>query len=209
MRDNQRISTQMITTTPITSGFAVICRQNINTNYENLKATIDTLDYMGYSTPDSSLPEYVLRNYLLRGLIGAVEVYQKDNNIPVSAFESLAETALWASTDNDDEPLSMCKHRLSRYANYCLRYDFCSFLESIKLEGLDPDLIEAVTDEDINKVAHDFWLTRNKHGAGFWDGDYGDLGDVLTNVAHQFEECMLYVTDLQDDEGVFTVELDR
>jgi hypothetical protein len=27
------------------------------------------------------------------------------------------------------------------------------------------------------QVGHDFWLTRNRHGAGFWDRGYGKLGD--------------------------------
>lgn len=31
-----------------------------------------------------------------------------------------------------------------------------------------------------NVIAHDFWLTRNGHGCGYWDGDYGDkLGEIL------------------------------
>jgi hypothetical protein len=40
---------------------------------------------------------------------------------------------------------------------------------------------------DDDYVAHDFWLTRNGHGAGYWDGDYGDeLGRTLT------DECKPY-----------------
>lgn len=35
---------------------------------------------------------------------------------------------------------------------------------------------------------HDFYLTRNGHGAGFWDRGYGDVGDVLTTAAHGFGE---------------------
>lgn len=45
-------------------------------------------------------------------------------------------------------------------------------------------------------VAHDFWLTRNHHGAGFWDGDYPEpIATQLTNLAHGFGECNLYVGD--------------
>jgi hypothetical protein len=45
-------------------------------------------------------------------------------------------------------------------------------------------------------VAHDFWLTRNHHGAGFWDGDYPEpLGKQLTELAHSYGECELYVGD--------------
>lgn len=45
-------------------------------------------------------------------------------------------------------------------------------------------------------VGHDFWLTRNRHGAGFWDGDLPDaLGKRLTDAAHAYGECGLYLGD--------------
>jgi hypothetical protein len=49
---------------------------------------------------------------------------------------------------------------------------------------------------DPGAVGHDFWLTRNRHGAGFWDGDYpADLGRRLTDSAHAWGEVDLYVGD--------------
>lgn len=48
-------------------------------------------------------------------------------------------------------------------------------------------------------IAYDLWLTRNHHGAGFWDGDYGDQdGEVLTAIAHKLGVCELY----QGDDGL-------
>jgi hypothetical protein len=51
--------------------------------------------------------------------------------------------------------------------------------------------------ETYNKAelaGHDFWLTRNHHGAGFWDrGLRLCLGDILTKAAQSFGECSLYV----------------
>ena len=45
-------------------------------------------------------------------------------------------------------------------------------------------------------AGHDFWLTRNGHGAGFWDGDLPkDVGEKLTAAAHAFGEFYLYVGD--------------
>lgn len=29
---------------------------------------------------------------------------------------------------------------------------------------------------------HDYWLTRNGHGAGFWDRGYGELGERLSKA---------------------------
>lgn len=44
--------------------------------------------------------------------------------------------------------------------------------------------------------AHDFWLTRNHHGAGFWDGDWEDeVGARLTEAAHAAGQRSLYVGD--------------
>jgi hypothetical protein len=50
-------------------------------------------------------------------------------------------------------------------------------------------------------IGHDFWLTRNRHGAGFWDrhwreGDSGVAhGKALTDAAHPYGETHLYVGD--------------
>lgn len=45
-------------------------------------------------------------------------------------------------------------------------------------------------------AAHDFWLTRNAHGAGFWDGDWEEpAATLLTEAARSFGECDLYVGD--------------
>ena len=42
---------------------------------------------------------------------------------------------------------------------------------------------------------HDLWLTRNRHGAGFWDRGQGELGDLLTKWAHAEGEANLTVGD--------------
>lgn len=43
------------------------------------------------------------------------------------------------------------------------------------------------------QVGHDLWLTRNRHGAGFWDRGLGLLGDVLTEIAQQMGEADLMI----------------
>lgn len=45
------------------------------------------------------------------------------------------------------------------------------------------------------QVGHDFWLTRNGHGAGFWDRGLGALGDELTKRCKPYGEASLYVGD--------------
>lgn len=52
-----------------------------------------------------------------------------------------------------------------------------------------------------DQLGHDLWLTRNHHGAGFWDRGLGDLGDKLTEAAHAMGESYIC---LGDDEKVHT-----
>lgn len=61
-------------------------------------------------------------------------------------------------------------------------------------------LLDAAPDEYTDQygdeqIGHDFWLTRNGHGAGFWDRGLGELGDKLTELCKQFGESNLYVGD--------------
>lgn len=45
-----------------------------------------------------------------------------------------------------------------------------------------------------SRAGHDFWLTRNGHGAGFWDGDWPELqASRLTDASMEFGEFCLYV----------------
>jgi hypothetical protein len=46
------------------------------------------------------------------------------------------------------------------------------------------------------RAGHDFWLTRNHHGAGFWDGDWSEPeATELTRISHEMGEVDLYVGD--------------
>lgn len=52
--------------------------------------------------------------------------------------------------------------------------------------------------DNLEQAGHDFWLTRNHHGAGFWDRPevYGqEQCDRLTDAAHEWGEADLYVGD--------------
>lgn len=49
----------------------------------------------------------------------------------------------------------------------------------------------------VSQAAHDFWLTRNHHGCGFWEDDFGehDANERLTQYCHKMGEVNLYVGD--------------
>lgn len=50
-------------------------------------------------------------------------------------------------------------------------------------------------DYPTENAGHDFWLTRNRHGAGFWENDFGteEQCEKLTEAAHAFGEFNLFV----------------
>lgn len=104
-------------------------------------------------------------------------------------LNSYIETALWSSTDDDDEPMNK-NYDKSDIAPEALRK-----MEQ-DCEKFKHEASKEMEDLDDKQVGHDFWLTRNRHGAGFWDGDYEkEVGDKLTKISHSFGEQDLYVGD--------------
>jgi hypothetical protein len=57
-------------------------------------------------------------------------------------------------------------------------------------------------------AGHDFALTRNRHGAGFWDRGLGDLGDRLTKAAHAYGESTAWCHADDDPENDHLAHLD-
>jgi hypothetical protein len=51
--------------------------------------------------------------------------------------------------------------------------------------------------DDPGQAGHDFWMTRNGHGVGFWETpDWPkEIGQRLTKAARKVGECWLYVGD--------------
>ena len=78
--------------------------------------------------------------------------------------------------------------------------------ENYSPDDLHPDTLQAITEDceqfqaqnraliqnDLGQAGHDFWLTRNGHGAGFWDGDWPEHGDALTRDCEAYGEVDLY-----------------
>lgn len=50
-------------------------------------------------------------------------------------------------------------------------------------------------DMDPAQIGHDFWLTRNGHGAGFWDRGLGERGQRLTKASKVFGSVNLILGD--------------
>lgn len=105
------------------------------------------------------------------------------------------ECALWASTESDEE------------GNMGDSLDENHDLESFDLESLQAAIADCkafqeenaddLADLDPEQCGHDFWLTRCRHGAGFWDRGLGAVGDRLSEAARVYGDV-----DLMAWEGV-------
>jgi hypothetical protein len=103
--------------------------------------------------------------------------------------------ALWSSTDDASKPLDSPEYgELAPETEERFRAD-CAKFQTDYLRVLN-ELDYCSGDFPEERIAHDFWLTRNGHGAGFWDGDYPEaVGDALTKLSKSYGECDLYVGD--------------
>ena len=105
--------------------------------------------------------------------------------------------ALWSSTDESNDsggdPLDdnydetdLSLKALKEMIGDCRDFQTCNFNDLLKLYADFPSAT-------MEQAGHDFWLTRNGHGAGFWDRGYGELGDKLTAACKPYGSCDLQV----------------
>ena len=114
---------------------------------------------------------------------------KSDVNLDVF-FNAYVEAALWSSTDESDEsggepldknygPEDITKDALKK-----MRRDADSFAKAHA----------ALIVGEEGQAGHDFWLTRNGHGAGFWDGDWPEpAATILTDASKKYGEQYLEV----------------
>lgn len=108
--------------------------------------------------------------------------------------------ALWSSyvTDENGEngkPLDSDEFTLSNEAHDKMREDCEDFFKHHEKDlAKYCELIwyNPGEGEPEDYAGHDFWLTRNGHGAGFWDRGLGELGDRLTEAAKAYGSVDLY-----------------
>lgn len=102
------------------------------------------------------------------------------------------ETALWSTHDYSDD---------SGGAPLDQNYDISDIApESLASMVADCEEFQRAHETDIageySQAGHDFWLTRNGHGAGFWDGDWQEPAATrLTDAAHAYGSVDLYIGD--------------
>jgi hypothetical protein len=184
-----------------------LARRAINYNYRAQRAILKECKKAGLTSIKLNASKKEFDDYLLGTLKSCNEYNRLRLQVSQGMLDSHYNTALWSSTDDDETPLddSNLGYKLSESAKACLDYDLFGFVWSINDGGLYTlETIEQLTGQDAEHIAHDFWLTRNGHGAGFWDGDYdldgynddaltNKLGKYLTALSKGFGECKLYV----------------
>lgn len=106
--------------------------------------------------------------------------------------------ALWSSTDEEGEPLARGRDAddIAPETMASMREDVSDFVGLLEREG-----VEWSAHWGADEFGHDLWLTRNGHGAGFWDrasvndDDKYALGQTLTKWAETMGSVDLYVGD--------------
>ncbi len=112
-------------------------------------------------------------------------------------IDGYIEAMLWANTYGEDENGEMTTDNdvsfgdLTEEALRTMQDDCGDFL------GVAEGIVERNLNDryDSAHAGHDFALTRNHHGAGFWDRGLGDDGDLLTDIAQGFGDSNLQILE--------------
>lgn len=125
---------------------------------------------------------------------GGADVVGYPGQVPLDDFQQAYVTAaLWSSTDDEGEPLDRA-YEIDDIATPTRQQmaDDCDDFRTANAQLLDQAYEGGYSEE---QAGHDFWLTRNGHGAGFWDRGLGEVGQALTKSSKVFGEFDLYVGD--------------
>lgn len=116
----------------------------------------------------------------------------------VEFLQGYIACALWSSTDESDE--SGGEPMDSNYDESDIAPDTRADMERdcedfMRANAATLARFLDITGKEWSCAGHDFWLTRNRHGAGFWDRGAGETGKELTKAAHACGGVDLYVGD--------------
>lgn len=76
------------------------------------------------------------------------------------------ECALWSSTDSAEKALDE-RYDVTDFNEYALQ----KIIQDCKAFQENNSVPLSVCGQSLAYSGHDYWLTRNHHGAGFWDRD--------------------------------------
>jgi len=171
--------------------------QKLSANYKNIQkrkkeiaGQLETLLPKEFHFPNKNIQESIARfgdealNNMLRGYL---------------------EAALWASGEDGEFDSMSIETDISPESILKSKEDLKMFLDKAGDEVYEARWGEFLTGEGSmtqDQIGHDFFLTRNHHGAGFWDRGIGEIGEALTRVSEEMGEVMVY----QGDDGKIHIE---
>jgi hypothetical protein len=111
-----------------------------------------------------------------------------------TAVDGYIECALWSSTDGDDSlDANYDASDVDPQAKRAAERDVKDFLTANA--ELIAQAMEAKKGYDYSNVGHDFWLSRNGHGAGFFDHGNAPVWRQLQQKAKEYGGENPYVSD--------------
>lgn len=120
--------------------------------------------------------------------------------VPDSFVDAYVECSLWSSTyeteEREDNPMDDGEHELADETREAMAKDcqaFFNYCRSLELNPVPEYGGDSYSDEAMS--GHDLWLTRNGHGAGYFDRGLGEIGDKLSDAAKTMGGRDLYVGD--------------
>ena len=119
-------------------------------------------------------------------------------------FTSYVETLEWTAISEDDSvDLRDYEHTYTLGQLLAMARDCWSFYrEAVESGALDD------TCDDMSLAGHDFALTRNRHGAGFWDGDWPEpKGSQLTDLSRPYGTQGIMCWPVEGDPDSMHVEI--
>lgn len=112
--------------------------------------------------------------------------------------EGYIECALWSSNDESDESGGEPLDANYNSADIADETRAAMVADCTRFAQENAATLLSVTGHgkyDFAQAGHDLWLTRNGHGAGFWDRGLGEAGETLSEAARKMREVYLYVGD--------------
>jgi hypothetical protein len=100
--------------------------------------------------------------------------------------ESYLDTAIWSDKPEDCDADDVWPACIPQILEDCYRFQrenedlLDAAYQLMRHDGGDRRLY------DMTDAGHDFWLSRNGHGTGFWDRGLGEVGDKLHEAANAY-----------------------
>jgi hypothetical protein len=128
--------------------------------------------------------------------LGSINDNGPDELMINNILNGYLNTALWATSSaegNLDDFYSV--EDFSKEAKQKARADVEKFVSMAEAD-INKILSGFWDTAKMETIGHDLFLTRNGHGAGFWDGDYEEeIGKNLTNISKSMGSADAYIGD--------------